>query len=275
MANSDLYGKTTYRVPDGVLADIRVAAQRHPGNQRAQNLLASPKISYENAKKLKHDLEVTNEGSPEYILAGGKSMLDWLNRMLGHDRSEVTKQKTVRSNAGFENQFRKTHERSSLKATDFSVSRLKPEKPKAMSLFETEDEIKATAAVGVIVNPESKFLLMKRADHDDWMPGKWALPGGGIDGDETPEEALVREIMEEAGLVIEAIKAAHSVIRKDGQAHCAFLMAVCRNPEAIKLDPNEHSEHQWVTEVDLASMDCVPDVARNVALVKEAYRKTV
>lgn len=33
-------------------------------------------------------------------------------------------------------------------------------------------------------------------------PRGWILPGGGIEGDETPEQAVVREAREECGLVI-------------------------------------------------------------------------
>ena len=39
-----------------------------------------------------------------------------------------------------------------------------------------------------------KVLLIKRRD----VP-VWVLPGGGIDGEETPEEAIIREMEEETG----------------------------------------------------------------------------
>jgi 8-oxo-dGTP diphosphatase len=274
MANSDLYGKTVYRVPDGVLAVIKDANQRNPGNERAQHLLASPKLSYENAKRIKNFLEVTNASSPQYTLAGGRPMLDWLNKMLNQDRKEIVKQKTVKSNSGFENQFRTTHERTSLKPTELSVSRFKPEKPKAMSLFEAaENGLPATATVGVIVRKDLRFLLVKRADHDDWMPGKWALPGGGIDAGEDVETALRREMMEETNLQIEALKTGCGVVRKDGDNMCAYVLAYCPDPSTLKLDENEHSEAQWVTLADVASIDCVPDLAENVQHLLDFTRK--
>jgi 8-oxo-dGTP pyrophosphatase MutT (NUDIX family) len=34
-------------------------------------------------------------------------------------------------------------------------------------------------------------------------PGQWALPGGSIDGDESPEEAALRELHEEVGLELD------------------------------------------------------------------------
>jgi 8-oxo-dGTP pyrophosphatase MutT (NUDIX family) len=34
--------------------------------------------------------------------------------------------------------------------------------------------------------------------------GQWALPGGRIDGDETPESAALRELAEEFGLIVDA-----------------------------------------------------------------------
>ncbi len=42
---------------------------------------------------------------------------------------------------------------------------------------------------------EGKILLFERKDH----PGSWQFPQGGIEGKETPEEALIRELMEEIG----------------------------------------------------------------------------
>jgi 8-oxo-dGTP pyrophosphatase MutT (NUDIX family) len=51
---------------------------------------------------------------------------------------------------------------------------------------------------GVIFSPDrSSVLLIKRRD----VP-VWVLPGGGIDPTESPENAVVREILEETGFTV-------------------------------------------------------------------------
>ncbi len=61
-----------------------------------------------------------------------------------------------------------------------------------------------TIACDAILVENGKILLIKRA----LMPekGKWALPGGRIEENETAEECLVREMREETGLSIEPIR---------------------------------------------------------------------
>lgn len=51
----------------------------------------------------------------------------------------------------------------------------------------------SVAAGGVVVNDEGKILVIRRR-------GKWDLPKGKLDYDETPEQAAVREVKEECGL---------------------------------------------------------------------------
>jgi mutator protein MutT len=48
------------------------------------------------------------------------------------------------------------------------------------------------------------LLLTKRAADLRSHAGQWALPGGRIDAGETPEQAALRELAEEVGLVLDA-----------------------------------------------------------------------
>ena len=52
--------------------------------------------------------------------------------------------------------------------------------------------------VGIfLLNNEKKLWVGKRIDN---MSDFWQMPQGGIDGEETPQEAMVRELGEEVGL---------------------------------------------------------------------------
>ena len=47
---------------------------------------------------------------------------------------------------------------------------------------------------------QAALILTKRAKHLRRHAGQWALPGGRIDDDETPEQTALRELAEEVGL---------------------------------------------------------------------------
>ena len=56
--------------------------------------------------------------------------------------------------------------------------------------------------VGIILcNNENQVLWAQRAQHDSWQ-----FPQGGIEQDETPEQAVYRELMEEVGLAPEHVE---------------------------------------------------------------------
>ena len=59
--------------------------------------------------------------------------------------------------------------------------------------------------VDAIVIEKNKVLLIKRADHLT-NGGKFAMPGGFLDRDETAEQAVIREVKEETGYDSEVVK---------------------------------------------------------------------
>ncbi len=56
------------------------------------------------------------------------------------------------------------------------------------------------AAYGVAVS--DGCILLARASRSSDFPGAWSLPGGGVDHGEHPEHSVVREFLEETGLVV-------------------------------------------------------------------------
>jgi ADP-ribose pyrophosphatase YjhB (NUDIX family) len=73
-----------------------------------------------------------------------------------------------------------------------------------------EQEPSRQACVGAIIRDESgRVLLVRRANE----PGRglWSLPGGRIEPGEAEEAAIIREVLEETGLVVEVARLAGRV----------------------------------------------------------------
>lgn len=270
MANSALYNSDeTFTITDIVLHDIQLALRRYPtssGHERARNLLQNPVLTYQNAKKIKSFLDQgKNAGTPAYALCGGKLMLNFINSNLSSERQEVHNKKVVRSNAGFTNQFRKTHEKTFIKPSVMKISDIKLPKPQRMELYEGEADVQPTFALVIIVNPQKEILLLKRSADDHWMPGKWGLVGGGIDDGESSMIAAKREVKEEANLVI--TKLIQCAKLDENEQYGVIYLGQCADDSILKVDPTEHSEFAWVGLQKISEMDGVPGLE---AMIKSA-----
>ena len=57
-------------------------------------------------------------------------------------------------------------------------------------------------AIGIVFNDDkSTVLVIKRCD-----VGLWVLPGGGVESDESADEAVERELQEETGLTVAVVR---------------------------------------------------------------------
>ncbi|RCL00887.1 MAG: 8-oxo-dGTP diphosphatase [Candidatus Tokpelaia sp. JSC189] len=103
-----------------------------------------------------------------------------------------------------------------------------------------------------LVNDSSQVLFAQRPE-DKFMAGLWELPGGKIEPNETPEEALVRELYEELGLIIKTdsltplVFASHSY----DTFHLLMPLYVCRQFEGTPM-PKEGQVLKWLSSGDFA-----------------------
>jgi len=80
---------------------------------------------------------------------------------------------------------------------------------------------------GLVVDLAKGIVLVKRK-HDPFA-GFWALPGGFVEVGETCEAAVVREVQEETGLLVEVVALAgvYSSPHRDPRGHTVSLVYLC------------------------------------------------
>lgn len=68
-----------------------------------------------------------------------------------------------------------------------------------------EDRVPVDVAVGVLIDPDGRFLLTSRPEGKVYA-GYWEFPGGKLEAGETVDAALRRELHEELGITIGAAR---------------------------------------------------------------------
>ena len=108
--------------------------------------------------------------------------------------------------------------------------------------------------VDAVIVKEGKVLLTKRAIPP--FEGKWVLPGGRVDMNETLEETVHREVEEETGMKIEIIKVsgAYSAIDRDPRRRSVTIAFLCEALTEPKESTREASEIKWFTFGGLPEM---------------------
>lgn len=101
--------------------------------------------------------------------------------------------------------------------------------------------------VDAIIVSNDKILLVRRAAHL-LNGGKWAIPGGFLDRDETCEQAILREVKEETGLIgknVKFLKITDDPRRKNEDRQNVAFIYTMEADGKISFDTKEVSEANW------------------------------
>ncbi len=61
-------------------------------------------------------------------------------------------------------------------------------------------------AAGIILNPEGSAVFITRRAAKAHQGGFWEFPGGKVEGDELPDQAVIRELGEEVGISVNTVE---------------------------------------------------------------------
>lgn len=114
----------------------------------------------------------------------------------------------------------------------------------------------------LIRNEKGEFLLLRRSENSRTNPGKWDLPGGKVNPDESLKEGVVREVWEETGISIVIGNIAGEV---NFELPEKKVIAIVFNGGYVVTDVKlsyEHIEYTWVSFEKIIEMDELPDYFR-------------
>lgn len=107
--------------------------------------------------------------------------------------------------------------------------------------------------VGGVLEKDGKYLLVQEAKEKCY--GKWNLPAGHLDPNETIIEAAKREIKEESGLDVELTGVCQIGNRKlEDDVFVSVIFSTKVLGGDIKFDPNEILDVKWFSYEELLSM---------------------
>jgi 8-oxo-dGTP pyrophosphatase MutT (NUDIX family) len=100
----------------------------------------------------------------------------------------------------------------------------------------------------LLIEKNKEFLLLKRSDN-----GLYGLPGGGVEENETPNDALIREVKEEMGVFIPNFK----LLKKypyNSSFLCVYYFKSSDFDENTIVLNNEHTEFNFFSYFEVLNL---------------------
>lgn len=125
-----------------------------------------------------------------------------------------------------------------------------------------DDERRGSYAPGLIIvsaaaliHSDGRVLVQRRPPGSE-LAGLWEFPGGKLEHGENPETALIRELEEELGIVVDQTSLVPACFASDplGSRHLLLLLFICRRWAGTPR-PLQAAELTWLPLSDLRSLD--------------------
>jgi 8-oxo-dGTP diphosphatase len=129
----------------------------------------------------------------------------------------------------------------------------------------------------LLTDQDGKILILKRSTDAKTNPGKWELPGGKVNQDESFDHALIREVYEETNLKI-ALE--HVVGASEQNLHIIRAVHIIMSGKIIEGELNLSAEHEgyaWVfieTLPDYELADWLQDYVNQSNIFIKSNQKT-
>ena len=107
----------------------------------------------------------------------------------------------------------------------------------------------------LIVRNNRILMTKHRIAEREW----WCLPGGGIDKNETPEAAAVRELKEECNVIGRIIRMISHNSYSDENKDYTFLIDIDGQEPQLGFDPELIDSRQIITDLKWLSLNEIPE----------------
>ena len=113
-----------------------------------------------------------------------------------------------------------------------------------------------------LIDADDRVLIAQRPEGKS-MAGLWEFPGGKVAVDETPEQALIRELNEELGIdVSENCLAPFTFASHTYEKfHLLMPLYLCRVWDG-SITSREGQAFKWVTPIAFSTIQCHPPISR-------------
>jgi len=113
-------------------------------------------------------------------------------------------------------------------------------------------------AAAALIDPDCRVLIAQRPQGKS-LAGLWEFPGGKVEGDERPEEALIRELHEELGISVDEACLAPLTFASFAYPYFHLLMPlyICRRWSGF-VEARENQALKWVAPKNLRAYPMPP-----------------